>query len=132
MSNPNVTAISGTNSGTSEGVICTTNTVSAAPTGGQGNFIQGVVNGTGNASASTITVKVRQGSNTTTGTQVGTTGAVGVAAGAVFSIPFAFLDASAASAGVTNYSVTTTASAAQGASGAMTGAVSVETAEDVD
>lgn len=95
---------------TAEAVLATTPTVSSAPVGGQGNYISGVVAGTGNASASTVTLRVRQ--NSLTGTVVYTSPAVTVGAAGVFSIPFAALDTAAASAGVANYVVTATASLA--------------------
>ncbi len=95
---------------TAEAVMATTPTVSSAPVGGQGNFIQGVLTGTGNGSASTVVVKVRQ--NSLSGTTVYTSPAITVAAAAVFSIPFAALDTSAAVTGVANYVVTATASLA--------------------
>ena len=94
--------------------------------------MRGVVTFTGNASASTCTIKVRQGSNTTSGTAVYTSPAITVAAGAVVSIPFAVLDQSAAGTGVANYSVTQTNSGAAGNSGAITGYVEVASAAEND
>lgn len=124
--------ISGTDSGTSETVIATTPTMSAAPAGGAGYSIRGVVSFTGNASASTATIKVRQGANTTSGTAVYTSPAITVAAAAVVSIPFGVVDQSAAGTGLSNYSVTLTASGAPGNSGAITGYVEVMPAAEND
>lgn len=91
--------------------MVTTPVVAASPTGGQGNVITGVLTFTGNASASTVTIKVRQGSGTG-GTTVYTSPAITAAAAAVMSVPFATLDTAAASTGVSQYTVTATASLA--------------------
>lgn len=124
--------ISATNSGTSEAVLATTPTVASTPAGGGGYSIKGVVTFTGNASASTCVIKVRQGANTTSGTAVYTSPAITVAAAAVVSIPFAVQDITAAGTGVANYSVTQTNSAAAGASGAITGYVEVTSVQEND
>lgn len=96
---------------TAETAMATTPLVSAAPVGGQGNYISGILTFTGNASASTVVVKVRQGSGVA-GTTVYTSPAITVAAAAVMDVPFAALDTAAASAGVSQYTVTATASLA--------------------
>jgi len=96
---------------TGETAMVTTPLVAATPVGGQGNVITGVLTLTGNASASTVTIKVRQGSGIT-GTTVYTSPAITVAAAAVVDLPFIALDTSAASAGVAQYTVTATASLA--------------------
>jgi hypothetical protein len=96
---------------TAETAMAVTPLVSSAPVGGQGNYISGILHFTGNASASTCVIKVRQGSGVS-GTTVYTSPAVTVAAAAVMDIPFAALDTSAASAGVAQYTVTATASLA--------------------
>lgn len=129
---PVAATISATDSGTSETVVATTPTISSAAAGGAGYSIRGVISFTGNASASTATIKVRQGSNTTSGTAVYTSPALTVAAAAVVSIPFAALDLTAAATGVSNYSITLTNSAAAGASGAITGYVEVMPAVEND
>lgn len=104
-------AVVGASTGfTAETVMATTPTVSTVAVGGQGNYIAGVLTFTGNASASTCVIKVRQ--NSISGTTVYTSPAVTVAAAAVMSIPFAALDTAAAGAGVANYVVTATASLA--------------------
>lgn len=121
-----------TDSGTTETVVATTPTISVAPAGGAGYAVRGVISFTGNASASTATIKVRQGANTTTGTAIYTSPAITVAAGAVVSIPFAALDQTAAATGVSNYSVTLTNSAAAAASGAISGYVEVMPAVEND
>jgi hypothetical protein len=90
--------------------MATTPTVSTVPVGGQGNYISGVLTGTGNASASTVVIKVRQ--NSISGTTVYTSPAMTVAAAAVFNLGFAALDTAASAAGVANYVVTATASLA--------------------
>ncbi|HWV47411.1 MAG TPA: hypothetical protein VN039_15545 [Nitrospira sp.] len=124
--------IAATNTGTTEAVIATTPTISSAPAGGAGYSVRGVVTFTGNASASTCTLKVRQGSNTTSGTAVYTSPAITVAAGAVVSIPFACLDLTAAGTGVANYSVTQTNSGGAGNSGTIVGYVEVMPAVEND
>jgi hypothetical protein len=96
---------------TAETAMVTSPLVSSAPVGGQGNYISGVLTFTGNASASTCVIKVRQGSGVA-GTTVYTSPAVTVAAAAVMSIPFAALDTTAAAVGVAQYTVTATASLA--------------------
>ena len=96
---------------TAETAMVTSPIVASTPTGGQGNVITGVLTFTGNASASTVTIKVRQGSGTG-GTTVYTSPAITVAAAAVMAVPFAALDTTAASAGVAQYTVTATASLA--------------------
>jgi hypothetical protein len=55
-----------------------------------------------------------------------------VAAAAVVSIPFGVVDQSAAGTGLSNYSVTLTASGAPGNSGAITGYVEVMPAAEND
>ena len=127
---PVVANISATNAGTTEAVVGTSPTVSTAAPGGAGYAVEGVVTFTGNASASTCILKVRQGS--LTGTTVLTTPAITVAAGAVISIPFAVLDQTAAAGGVANYVVTQTNSAAAGASGAVTGMIKVTSVQEND
>lgn len=127
---PLATLLSATNSGTTEAVIGTTPTMSAVDPGGAGYVIHGVLSFTGNASASTCTIKVRQ--NSSTGTVVYTSPALTVAAAAVVTLSFFGVDASAEAGGVTNYVITQTNSAAAGASGAITGAVKVDVAGDVD
>lgn len=122
--------ISATNSGTGEAAIATTPTMSSVYPGGAGYLIHGVVQFTGNASASTTTLKIRQ--NSSTGTTVFTSSAITVAAGAVVCIPFLYVDYTATAGGVANYVLTQTNSAAAGASGAITGAIKVEQVGDVD
>jgi hypothetical protein len=113
---------------TAETAMVTTPPVSSAPVGGQGNYISGVLTFTGNASASTVVVKVRQGSGVS-GTTVYTSPAITVAAAAVFDVAFACLDATAAAVGVAQYTVTATASLAATAGIAT---VSVQNAMDQD
>lgn len=127
---PIATNVSGTNAGTSEGVVATTPTVSSAPAGGAGYAVEGVLTFTGNASASTVVVKVRQ--NSISGTTVYTSPAITVAAAAVMAVPFATVDLSAAATGVANYVVTTTASGAFAASGAVAGMVKVTSVAEND
>lgn len=127
MTNP-IAAVGVSTGFTAETAMVTTPVVSAAPVGGQGNYISGNLTFTGNASASTCVIKVRQGSGTA-GTTVYTSPAVTVAAAAVMNLPFACLDASAASAGVAQYTVTATASLAATAGIAT---VSVQNAMDQD
>lgn len=122
--------VAGTNSGTSEGVVATTPTVAATAAGGNGYAIEGVLTFTGNAAASTVTVKVRQ--NSISGTTVYTSPAITVAAAAVMAVPFAAVDQSAAATGVANYVVTTTASGAFAASGAVAGMVKVTSVAEND
>lgn len=124
--------ISGTDSGTSETVVATTPTMSSAPAGGAGYAVRGFVSFTGNGSASTATIKIRQGANTTSGTTVYTSPAVTVAAAAVVAIPFGVLDQTAAGTGLSNYSITLTASGAPGNSGAIGGYVEVMPAMEND
>lgn len=122
--------VAGTNSGTSEGVVVTTPTIASTPAGGAGYAIEGVLTFTGNASASTVVVKVRQ--NSISGTTVYTSPAITVAAAAVMAVPFAAVDISAAGTGVANYVVTTTASGAFAASGAVAGMVKVTSVAEND
>lgn len=96
---------------TAETAMATSPLVSTAPVGGQGNYITGVLTFTSNAGASTVVVKVRQGSGVA-GTTVYTSPAITTAAAALVSVPFAALDTTAASAGVAQYTVTATAGAA--------------------
>lgn len=113
---------------TAETAMVTTPIVSAAPVGGQGNLVQGVLTFTGNASASTVVIKVRQGSGVA-GTTVYTSPAVTVAAAAVAAVPFMALDSAAAATGVAQYTVTATASLA--ATGGVA-SVTVQQAMDED
>lgn len=96
---------------TAETAMVTSPIVASTPVGGQGNLISGNLTFTGNASASTVTIKVRQGSGTG-GTTVYTSPAITVAAAAVADIAFFALDTSAESVGVSQYTVTATASLA--------------------
>jgi hypothetical protein len=127
---PVAIAVNATNNGTTEAVVATTPTMSAAAPGGAGFSIKGVLNFTGNGSASTTVVKVRQGS--LTGTTVFTSPAITVAAAAVMAIPFACLDQTAAAGGVSNYVVTMTNSAAAAGGGAVTGEVEVTSVQEND
>jgi hypothetical protein len=106
-----IVAVGASTGFTAETAMVTSPLVAATPVGGQGNLISGNLTFTGNASASTVTIKVRQGSGTG-GTTVYTSPAITVAAAAVMDIPFFALDATAASAGVSQYTVTATASGA--------------------
>lgn len=105
----------GTVSGTSETAVLTTEPTSNTNLQGGGFRLNGVLTFTGNASASTATVKVRQGSGTS-GTTVYTSPAITVAAGAVVAVPF---DCQDLTAGAEQYTVTLTASLAPGNSGAV-------------
>jgi hypothetical protein len=127
---PVVANISATNTGTTEAVVATSPTVASTPAGGAGYMVEGVVTFTGNASASTCTLKIRQ--NSVSGTTVYTSPAITVAAAAVVSIPIGQLDLSAAASGVANYVITQTNSAAAGASGAVTGYIKVTSAQEND
>lgn len=113
---------------TTETAMVVSPVVAATPTGGQGNYLTGVLTATGNGSASTITVKIRQGSGTG-GTTVYTSPAITVAAAAVVSIPYSALDTTAASVGVAQYTVTATASLAATAGIAT---ISVQNAAEQD
>jgi len=105
-------AVVGASTGfTAETAMATSPLVATVPVGGQGNYISGILTFTGNASASTVTIKIRQGSGTS-GTTVYTSPAITVAAAAVMDVAFAALDTTAASAGVSQYTVTATASLA--------------------
>lgn len=106
-----IVAVGASTGFTAETAMVTTPIVAATPVGGQGNVISGILTFTGNASASTVTIKVRQGSGTG-GTTVYTSPAITVAAAAVMDVPFLALDTAAASAGVSQYTVTATASLA--------------------
>lgn len=123
-----VCAVGVATSFTAETALVTTPIVSAAPVGGQGNYISGTVSLTGNAGASTVTIKIRQG-NGTGGTTVYTSPAITVAAAAVVQLPFAALDTAAAVSGAAQYTVTATGSAAE-TLGLAT--VSVQNAMDQD
>lgn len=112
MSYANAIVAVGASTGfTAETAMVVTPLVASTPVGGQGNLIHGMLSFTGNASASTLTIKVRQGSGVS-GTTVYTSPAITVAAAAVMAVPFYALDTSAASAGVAQYTVTATASLA--------------------
>jgi hypothetical protein len=111
MSYSPVVVVGASTAFTAETAMATSPQVSSAPVGGQGNYITGILTFTGNASASTVTVKVRQGSGIT-GTTVYTSPAITVAAAAVMDVPFAALDTAAAAAGVSQYTVSATASLA--------------------
>lgn len=106
-----IVAVGASTAFTAETAMVTTPIVAATPVGGQGNVISGTLSFTGNASASTVTIKVRQGSGTS-GTVVYTSPAITVAAAAVAQIGFCGVDSSAASVGVAQYTVTATASLA--------------------
>lgn len=106
-----IVAVGASTAFTAETAMVTTPIVAATPVGGQGNVITGVLTFTGNASASTVTIKVRQGSGTG-GTTVYTSPAITVAAAAVMDIAYIALDTAAASVGVSQYTVTATASLA--------------------
>jgi len=131
MTSPHVASASFTGLTAAETAVVTTAPVNATPTGGEGNLISGFVTFTGNASASTAVIKVRQGSGTS-GTTVYTSPALTVAAAQVVGLPFMCQDVSAESAGVAQYTVTVTPSATPGASGAGTAVVSVQVSEDAD
>jgi len=111
MSYAPVAVVGASTAFTAETAMATSPLVSTVPVGGQGNYIAGILTFTGNASASTVTIKVRQGSGVS-GTTVYTSPAITVAAAAVMDVPFACLDTSAAAAGVSQYTVTATASLA--------------------
>ena len=106
-----IVAVGASTGFTAETAMVTTPIVAATPVGGQGNVISGTLSFTGNASASTVTIKVRQGSGTG-GTTVYTSPAITVAAAAIMQIPFLAMDTAAASVGVAQYTVTATASLA--------------------
>lgn len=124
-SNP-IVAVGVSTGFTAETAMVTTPPMTAAPAGGQGNYISGTLSFVGNGAASTVTIRIRQGVGTA-GTVVFTSPAITVAAAATASLPFAALDAAAASVGVAQYTVTATASLAATA-GVCT--VAVENAQD--
>lgn len=111
----------GTVSGTSETAVLTTEPTSNTNLQGGGFRINGVLTFTGNASASTATIKVRQGSGTS-GTTVYTSPALTVAAAAVVALPFDCIDTVQ---GANQYTVTLTASGAPGNSGAVNATVAI-------
>lgn len=128
---PNIVNISATNAGTTELVAAQTPIESLVGVGGQGQIIFGTLFLTGNASASTVTVRVRQGTGAA-GTLVGSSGAVTVAAAAVVAVPFSFMDASAAATNPATYAITVQPSLALGAAGLITGAACVVAGTDED
>lgn len=103
---------------TSEVAVATIEPQGYNPSNNDNIGIRGSLYLTGNASASTVTIKVRQGSGTG-GTVVFTSPALTVAAAAVVSLSYDALDTSPGS--TTQYTVTMTASAAPGNSGNVTG-----------
>lgn len=105
----------GTVSGTSETAVLSTEPTSNTNAQGGGFRVNGILTFTGNAAASTVIIKVRQGTGTS-GTTVYTSPAVTVAAAAVMAVPYDCVDLTQ---GVTTYTVTATFSGAPGASGAV-------------
>ena len=91
----------------SEVVLATTPIVSAAPVGGQGNLIHFTLFHTPNATPGTVTYRVRQGSGTS-GTAVYTSAATQVpgTASVPTELSFDVLDVTAASVGVSQYTIT--------------------------
>lgn len=115
-------SVSTTGFGTTETVVAVSD-IESTNIGGEGYLVSGFIgNVTGNASASTIRLRIRQG-NGITGTIVADTGNITVAAAAVVTAMVAGVDASPAS----QYSLTFTASAATQA-GTSTGALAVSAA----
>lgn len=96
---------------TAETAMATTPLLPSTPVGGQGNYISGLLTFSANAAASTVIIRVRQGSGTA-GTVVYTSPTFTVGAAAVTELTFACLDQTAASTGVSQYTVTATASLA--------------------
>lgn len=127
MYGPQAANISATNSGTSEAVVGTTPALPDVAVGGDGYVVSGTLVFTGNAAASTCTVKVRRDS--VSGTSVYSSGAITVAAAAVVAIPFTCIDQGASGTGVSQYVVTQTNSAAAGNSGAIAGCITVTPSE---
>ena len=111
----------GTVSGTSETAVLSSEPTSGTDTQGLGYRINGIVSFTGNASASTVTIKVRQGVGTS-GTTVYTSGAVTVAAGAVMTVPY---DCQDTTQGTNTYTITATFSGAPAASGAVSATLAI-------
>lgn len=97
---------------TSETVLDTSDILTLAPLGGEGNRVHGVLNFTTGAGTTAVVVRVRQ--NTLTGTVVGNAQTVTAAAAATLSIPYDVLDVGAASTPVQQYVVTIQQTAATG------------------
>ncbi|HEY1213256.1 MAG TPA: hypothetical protein VGE93_06455 [Bryobacteraceae bacterium] len=94
--------------GTSETAIVSSQPTNGINLQGLGMKISGMINFSGNASASTVTLKVRQGTGTS-GTVVWTSPALTVAAAAVAQLPY---EAQDLVQGVATYTLTATFSAA--------------------
>lgn len=111
----------GTVGGTSETAILSTQPTSNTTQQGGGFRLSGMLAFTGNASASTVTIKVRQGTGTS-GTVIYTSPAITVAAAAVMAVPY---DCQDTTQGVNTYTVTATFSGAPAASGAVAGTLTI-------
>lgn len=111
----------GTVSGTSETAVLTSEPTNNTNSQGGGTRVNGMLSFTGNATASTLVIKVRQGSGTG-GTVVYTSPAITVAAGAVMAVPF---DCQDLVQGATQYTVTATFSGAPAASGAVNATIAL-------
>lgn len=116
-----MTSGSGTVSGTSETAVLNTEPTSNTNAQGGGFRINGVLSFTGNASASTVTIKVRQGVGTS-GTTVYTSPAITVAAGAVMTVPY---DCQDLTDGANTYTVTATFSGAPANSGTVNATIAI-------
>lgn len=115
--------LSATVGGTTETAVGSTEPFTSSQSAGNGCRVNGIVSFTGNASASTVTLKVRQGVGIG-GTTVYTSPAITVAAAAVMSVPYDCIDTSAQNTpGIAAYTVTATFSLAPGAAGAVTGTI---------
>lgn len=113
---------------TSEIVLATSPTFSAAPTGGEGMMVSGTINTTPNATPGTITIRVRQ--NSLTGTAVFTSTPIVPVASVAQTFAFVGLDTAVASAGgVNNYVLTVTFT---NAPTLTTGTLVVQEAQDND
>lgn len=116
-----MTSGTGTVSGTTETAVLSSEPMINTTVQGGGFRVNGLISFTGNATASTVTVKVRQGTGAT-GTVVYTGPAVTVAAGAVMAVPFDCLDAVD---GAITYTVTATFSGAPANSGAVVATLAI-------